>query len=221
MENIKDALESTKLVIKRLSSIKKEDYFKKANLHTHSNASDGMEDFDSLIESAIALNMEHFSVSDHNTLDGYNGSKYKNHPILIPAVEFDCFYSTTLIHILGYGVDINNSEIQAVCTKNKNETKLDIVRLFHSRHPKKVIEAIHKAGGAAVFAHPCCSSVFSLSRLVKKLKSFGLDGIEAYYPYNRHRGIIKFHSRKKPFEIAEKYGLVLTGGTDEHGKLGG
>ncbi len=206
-------------ILDRISNIKDEDYFKKANLHTHSKESDGRQDFDTLIEEAISLGLEHFAISDHNTLSGYKNSKYINHPVLIPAVEFDCFYQTSLIHILGYGVDFNNPNINEICTKKKSETEYDIVRLFHSRHPKDAIEKIHKAGGIAVLAHPCCCSVISLNYLVKKLKSFGLDGIETFYPYNRHRGIIKFHSRKKPYILAEKYNLIKTGGTDEHGSL--
>ena len=203
----------------RITSLKREEYYKIANLHIHSNVSDGKEDFDILIEQAQKLGLKHISITDHNTVAGYKKTRHLNDPVLIPGVEFDCFYQTSLIHILGYGIDFSSAHIETLCAKNKNETKLDIVRLFHSRHPKDVIEGIHKAGGIAVFAHPCCSSVLSLDCLVKKLKNFGLDGIEAYYPYNRHRGIIKFHSRKKPFELAKKYNLILTGGTDEHGSL--
>ena len=203
----------------RITSLKREEYYKIANLHIHSNVSDGKEDFDILIEQAQKLGLKHISITDHNTVAGYKKTRHLNDPVLIPGVEFDCFYQTSLIHILGYGIDFSSPHIEKLCAKNKNETKLDIVRLFHSRHPKDVIEGIHKAGGIAVFAHPCCSSVLSLDCLVKKLKNFGLVGIEAYYPYNRHRGIIKFHSRKKPFELAKKYNLILTGGTDEHGSL--
>ena len=203
----------------RITSLKREEYYKIANLHIHSNVSDGKEDFDILIEQAQKLGLKHISITDHNTVAGYKKTRHLNDPVLIPGVEFDCFYQTSLIHILGYGIDFSSPHIEKLCAKNKNETKLDIVRLFHSRHPKDVIEGIHKAGGIAVFAHPCCSSVLSLDCLVKKLKNFGLDGIEAYYTYNRHRGIIKFHSRKKPFELAKKYNLILTGGTDEHGSL--
>lgn len=203
----------------RISSLKREDYFNFANLHIHSNVSDGKEDFDVLVEQAQRLGLKHISITDHNTVEGYRKTKYSDDPILISGIEFDCFYQTTLIHILGYGIDFKSFHIEKLCAKNKNETKLDIVRLFHSRHPKIVIEGIHKAGGIAVFAHPCCSSVLSLDYLVKKLKDFGLDGIETHYPYSRHRGIIKFHPRKKPFELAKKYGLISTGGTDEHNSL--
>lgn len=203
----------------KILSIKKEDYFNKANLHIHSVYSDGRETFASIVNQAKALNLKYFSITDHNTVEGYKENPGLIGGGLITGVEFDCFYLTSLIHILGYGIDINHPEIDKICTKNKSETKLDIVRLFHSRHPEKVIEAIHKAGGLAVFAHPCCSSVISLKYLVKKLKSFGLDGIETYYPYNRHRGIIKFHSRKKVFKLAEEFDLIMTGGTDAHKSL--
>ena len=47
----------------------------------------------------------------------------------------------------------------------------------------------------------------------------GLDGIETYYPYKRHRAFIKFHSRRHITALAQKYSLVMTGGTDEHGSL--
>ena len=93
-----------------------------------------------------------------------------------------------------------------------------IVRIFAKRDIKKLIQAIHNAGGIAVLAHPACCWALNLDRFVKKLNSYGLDGIEVYYPYKRHRGIIKFHKTKSVEKIAEKYNLLKTGGTDLHGK---
>ena len=84
---------------------------------------------------------------------------------------------------------------------------------------KKVIKAIHNAGGIAILAHPCCCNVFSLDDFVRRLKEFGLDGIEVYYPYDRFRGILKFSSRKLPHKLAQKYELIKTGGSDEHKTL--
>ena len=163
--------------------------------------------------------MKYISITDHNCVRGYKVSKYKDDPILIKGVEFDCFYRMSLLHILGYGIDIENEELNKLCAKNDLEQKNDIVRLFKSRHPKKVIEAIHNAGGIAVLAHPCCCNVLFLKDFVKKLKNYGLDGIEVYYPYDRFRGIIKFSSRTYPFKIAEELNLIQTGGSDEHSSL--
>ena len=201
------------------STFKKEDFYNKVNLHIHSNYSDGKIDFDELILQAKKLNMKYISITDHNCVEGYKNSKYKDDPILIKGVEFDCFYRMSLLHILGYGIDIENIELNKLCAKNELEQKNDIIRLFKSRHPKKVIKAIHNAGGIAVLAHPCCCNVLFLRDFVKRLKNYGLDGIEVYYPYDRFRGIIKFSSRNYPFEIAKELNLIKTGGSDEHSSL--
>ena len=81
---------------------------------------------------------------------------------------------------------------------------------------KDVIKAIHAAGGIAVLAHPACCFTLSLDRYVKKLISYGLDGMEVYYPYKRHRKFIRFNTAENVKKIAEKYNLIKTGGTDEH-----
>ena len=200
-------------------SFNKEDFYSKVNLHIHSNFSDGKEDFDKLVEQAKKLNMKYIAITDHNCVLGHKQTKYKNDEILIKGVEFDCFYKMSLLHILGYGIDVENEKINALCAKNEKEQKDDIVRLFKSRHPKKVIDAIHSAGGLAVLAHPCCCNVINLDNFVSKLKNLGLDGIETYYPYDRFRGIVKFSSRKEPYILAQKYDLIQTGGSDEHGSL--
>ena len=200
-------------------SFKKEDFYKQVNLHIHSNISDGECDFDKLVEQAKSLNMKYISITDHNSVEGYKKTKYLDDPILIKGVEFDCFFRLSLLHILGYGVDIDNKELSAICAKNEKECKDDFIRLLKSRHPKKVIKAIHSAGGIAVLAHPCCCNVFNLFHYVKTLKNYGLDGIEIYYPYDRFRGIVKFSSREIPFEIAQKLNLIQTGGSDEHKDL--
>ena len=200
-------------------TFKKEDFYNKVNLHIHSNFSDGEYGFDELILQAKKLNMKYISITDHNCIKGYKTSKYKNDPILIKGVEFDCFYKMSLLHILGYGIDVENPELNKLCARNNLEQKNDIIRLIKSRHPKKVIEAIHSAGGIAVLAHTFCCNVFFLKDFVKRLKNYGLDGIEVYYPYDRFRGIIKFSSRTYPFKIADEFNLIKTGGSDEHSSL--
>ena len=203
----------------RINSIKSTAYYKSANLHIHSTYSDGKCSFESLVDQGKLLKLEHMSIVDHNSVEGWRNFNTKDYNFLITGVEFDCFYKGSLLHILGYGIDPNHPDILDICAKSKKETQYDIIRLFKSRHPKKVIDAIHNAGGIAVFAHPCCCWVINLDAYTKSLKNLGLDGIEVYYPYKRHRGIIKFHSRKKIKDLAIKHNLVMTGGTDEHGSL--
>ena len=91
--------------------------------------------------------------------------------------------------------------------------------MFNHRHPKDVIKAIHNAGGVAVLAHPACYWAINLDNFVKSLIELGLDGIEVFYPYRRHRGIIKFHKAETVKKIAQKYNLIMTGGSDSHGEI--
>lgn len=202
-----------------IKSFTKNDYETNVNLHVHSTFSDGRVNAEELIEQAKAKGLKYIAISDHNTLNAYLQTDILKEEMIIPAIEFDCWFGTVFLHMLGYGVDVHNSELQALCAKSKRETEADWVRIFSSRHPKRVIDAIHAAGGIAVLAHPACCFTFNLGRLVKNLKKIGLDGIEVYYPYPRHRGIVKFNTTKNVEKIADKYNLIKTGGTDEHGNL--
>jgi predicted metal-dependent phosphoesterase TrpH len=79
----------------------------------------------------------------------------------------------------------------------------------------EAIELIKGAGGVAVLAHPgtYALSVRVLNEVVSGLADAGLGGIEIIYP--EHTRTLQ----KKYYEIAERYGLAVTGGTDFHGKI--
>lgn len=49
---------------------------------------------------------------------------------VIPAVEFDVWCGYVFMHLLGYGIDVKNKELQKFCAKSKRETELDIIRIF-------------------------------------------------------------------------------------------
>lgn len=203
-----------------IKSFTKEDYENNVNLHIHSTFSDGGINVEDLLQQAKIKDLKYIAISDHNTLNAYLQTDILKEVMVIPAIEFDCWYGTVFLHMLGYGIDVNNKELQALCAKTKRGTEADWVRIFSFKHPKTIINAIHNAGGIAVLAHPaCCFTLTGLDRLVKKLVKLGLDGIEVYYPYSRHRKIVKFHTVSAVEKIGIKYNLIMTGGTDEHGKL--
>lgn len=204
-----------------LKSLTKKDYQSGVNLHIHSIFSDGKLTPQELLQDAKNKDFKLIAISDHNTVEAYKQTDILNSesPKVITAIEFDCWYKGVLVHMLGYGIDINNTELLKFCAKNKKETEADLVRLFNRRHPKDIIKAIHAAGGVAVLAHPACYWAISLDKFIQSLIPLGLDGVEAFYPYRRHRGIIKFHKASTVQKIGEKYNLILTGGSDDHGAL--
>jgi len=206
--------------IELIKSFTKDDYENNVNLHIHSTFSDGGVNVNELVEQAKKKGLKYIAICDHNTLNAYLQTDLLKEEIVIPAIEFDCWFGTVFLHMLGYGVDVNNKDLQKLCAKTKRGTEADWVRIFSFKHPRTVINAIHNAGGIAVLAHPaCCFTPTGLDRLVKNLVKLGLDGIEVYYPYTRHRRIVKFHSVHAVEKIGKKYNLIMTGGTDEHGSL--
>jgi len=80
---------------------------------------------------------------------------------------------------------------------------------------EEAISLIAEAGGLAVLAHPIQvdKTLRSLSSLLPVLKSYGLDGIETYYPTQKKK------MRKQIRKFAEENDLLLTGGSDYHGEI--
>jgi hypothetical protein len=205
-----------------LKNFKESDYYKNVNLHIHTSFSDGKLHPSEIIELAIKKNLKYISITDHNTIESYKHIELESYAMdndlkIITGVEFDCWYKSNFMHILGYGIDLNNEELNNLCAKKPNETKLDIVRIFTPRKSLEVIKTIKNAGGIAIIAHPCCCWNLNIKKMITELKSFGLEGVEVYYPYIRHRAVVKFHTIKKIKAIAEDLNLLITGGTDCHG----
>lgn len=72
-----------------------------------------------------------------------------------------------------------------------------------------VLELLHSAGGIAVLAHP---AVFNNYDLLTEMAQAGkMDGVEVWHQSADEE------SRKKLLEIAERYSLITTGGSDFHG----
>lgn len=81
--------------------------------------------------------------------------------------------------------------------------------------PEQAIGKILEEGGIPVLAHPIFLYMPApeLEDLVKKLAGFGLKGIETYYTYNSPEDTEYF------LKIADKYHLLVTGGSDFHGEF--
>jgi hypothetical protein len=70
------------------------------------------------------------------------------------------------------------------------------------------VELIHQAGGLAVMAHPGLNRT---DDIIPDLIAAGLDGIECFH--TKHSTVMA----ERYLEIAEKYDLLVTGGSDCHG----
>lgn len=75
--------------------------------------------------------------------------------------------------------------------------------------PHEAVEAIYESGGIPVIAHP--KEMPGIEDLTIDLMNYGLRGLEAYHR-SHSPVLIEFHC-----SLAEKHGLIVTGGTDFHG----
>jgi predicted metal-dependent phosphoesterase TrpH len=81
---------------------------------------------------------------------------------------------------------------------------------------EQAIDIIRAAGGVAVLAHPALLNIENeqqLDVLIQDLIKIGLAGIEVYYPEHSPQQIRQYT------QLAAKYDLLMTGGTDFHGSI--
>lgn len=143
-----------------------------ADLHIHSNHSDGTNTPKEIVEIAKQNEVYVLALCDHDTVDGIEEFIYeakKKDIISIPAVEISTSVEGVRIHILGYYIDYNNrklkdflNDISIARTKNtkdilKKNIKLGRLKyswdnvLMHNKNKKwicssHVFEAMKKDG---------------------------------------------------------------------------
>ncbi|HJO93238.1 MAG TPA: PHP domain-containing protein [Victivallales bacterium] len=92
-----------------------------ADLHIHTNASDGTYNVDELLSEVKKKNITLFAITDHdsisnalkmlNNLENYNGR-------FIMGCESSCSYEGKIYHITSYDFDYNNEEFLKLIDKN-------------------------------------------------------------------------------------------------------
>lgn len=251
----------------------------KVDLHIHTTYSDGVFSPQMIVDTALDCNLNVIALTDHDNILSYsiandyalvNDKKLE----IIQGVEINTIYKDYEVHILGYFMDVNNSDFQSmlkfqqnarnyqaremVALLNKKEgirIKFDDIKKLVAPHgsigrphiaraitnaggtgsvmeayekyindnspvyvkrktvsPHDACEVIYDAGGIPVFAHPI--DVEISESLAKELMNYGLRGIEAYH--RKHSpAVVEYYS-----SLAEKYGLIITGGSDFHAPSG-
>lgn len=83
--------------------------------------------------------------------------------------------------------------------------------------PRQAIEMVRACGGIPVLAHPvqlCTTNDGQIDRLVKDLVDVGLAGLEVLHSDHPPDLVGKYG------QLADRYGLLKTGGSDFHGIAG-
>ncbi len=242
-----------------------------ADLHLHTQFSDGTFTPEELVLHAQNNGLACIALTDHDTVEGCARAAAACAAVkmtFIPGAELTAEHKDTEVHIIGYFLDTENkilleriAQFQAVrqnriremvAALNKLGVPLKAEAVFalanckspgrphvaralvkeklignldeaFERFLKKGraawvpktkmsalegIELIHQAGGLAVMAHPGLNRT---DEIIPDLVDAGLDGIECFH--TKHSTVMS----ERYLEIAEKHGLLVTGGSDCHG----
>ncbi|MES1180408.1 MAG: PHP domain-containing protein [Verrucomicrobiota bacterium] len=242
-----------------------------ADLHLHTQFSDGTFTPEELVLRAQQKGLACIALTDHDSIEGCARAATACAAVqmdFVPGAELTAEHNDIEVHILGYFLDITDEKFLARITTfqsvRQNRIREMVAALNQLGIPLKAesvfalanckspgrphvartlvkenligsldeaferflkkgrpawvpktkmsaleaVELIHQAGGLAVIAHP------GLNRsddIIPDLVVAGMDGIECFH--TKHSTVMS----ERYLEIADKYHLLVTGGSDCHG----
>ena len=205
-------------LIRIIKSITKKSCPYSINFHMHSTYSDGSLTAKEIYDQAIELNIDHYAITDHHSVEAYiELSQFKdkinkdksNSPKLWTGIEITCLLKGCLVHLLGLGFD-PKSKYLLPYIHHKSATGNELLA-------SSVVESIHNASGIAVLAHPARYRI-PFDVLIAEASKLNIDAIETWYNYERaHNWTPSEFVCDKIFDCANSYSLLSTCGTDSHG----
>jgi predicted metal-dependent phosphoesterase TrpH len=190
------------------------------NFHMHTVHSDGKLEPSELMSQAIAIGLKGLAITDHHSISGYQSaliwledwkrSNPDTHPpYLWSGAEINANLLDIEVHILAYAFESEHPSMKPYLQR--------IPSLGKAYQAVNVITAIHEAGGLAVLAHPARyrRSHFDL---IPAAANNGIDGVETFYAYTNPKpwkpSVVETEEVQ---QLAEKFDLLNTCGTDTHG----
>jgi len=112
-----------------------------ADLHIHTNASDGLLSPEEVVKWAIIKKLRAIAITDHDTITGIepaiNSNDRSDKLEIIPGVELNTEFDGKEVHILGYFIDYKNSWFLDILDKIQNSR-------YH--RAKKMVEKLQHLG---------------------------------------------------------------------------
>jgi len=128
----------------------------RADLHLHTNASDGQYSPAELVE--LARKFDVIAITDHDTTEGVapaqQAARQQGAPAVIPGIELSAEDEDGDVHMLGYYVDIHNSEFQNTLTRFRDNRyrrgQLMLEKLAAMNMPLQWDHVVAIANGGAI-----------------------------------------------------------------------
>lgn len=166
----------------------------RADLHCHTNCSDGTDDPLVLLDKAKLAHLKGLSITDHDTIAAYTKELFQKAKeleiTLLPGIEISSELRDQTVHILGYGIDLNALSLQSFLKemqRRRKERNLSILKKLKNHN--LVIEEeefLSLAGSGTVLGRPHIASLMLEKGYVKTpQEAFDLylkEGAPCYSP---------------------------------------
>jgi 3',5'-nucleoside bisphosphate phosphatase len=123
-----------------------------ADLHMHTDASDGTHPVERVIDESVKAGLSCIAITDHDTVSSIAPAieiaRQKDIEV-IPAIEFTCEFNGSEVHILGYLID------------HKNQELLSQLVVLRQNRIERIYKIVDKLKAAGVELDP--QSIFRLS----------------------------------------------------------
>jgi predicted metal-dependent phosphoesterase TrpH len=248
-----------------------EEHIGQVDLHIHTTFSDGDMTPEEMVADAQKAGLAGIAITDHDEVEGVRAAREVAGAdfIVVPGVELSTSDGKNDIHILGYLIDINSSELRkyldifrdarlnrgihmverlremgvdievdsvlqiagggavgrphiaaALLQNGCVDSTEDAFRKYigfnspayvpkYQLKPSDAFRLIRDAGGVGVMSHP---GTTRKDELITEFIGCGMRGIEVYHPKHSESEAARYK------RLAEKLGLVVTGGSDSHGR---
>ncbi|MBQ0003729.1 MAG: PHP domain-containing protein [Treponema sp.] len=143
------------------------------DLHTHSNASDGILSGAGLVKHAAAHNVKILALTDHDTVDGLAEAENsaKNEGIsFIPGVELNIDWPTGEFHLLGLGLKTISPQMERILKNLQNDRdnrNREIISKMRAAGFDVNIEEILKMSGTKCLGRPHFAAYMVEKKIVK------------------------------------------------------
>jgi len=171
------------------------------DLHMHSHFSDGSKSPTELTTLLHKKGVKVAALADHNTIHGqyeFQGAAKKYNIKVIPAVEIYAAYKQMTLHILGYNIDLNNSELHDFLRESQVKRKKRIESLIPLLARKGLYLDI-----VELFAQP--ATYIGMANVIRQIRKT-----------SKNRPILQKIMGKSDFDYYEIYNKLFSRGQTTH-----
>jgi 3',5'-nucleoside bisphosphate phosphatase len=132
----------------------------RCDLHMHSRCSDGSLEVEELVDAVHGAGVSVFALTDHDTLQGLARAEARACALglrLIPGVEISSRLEALELHILGYGFDPADPQLNAALASQREAREGRIPRLVERLNQLGLalcVEDVYREAGAGVPGRP-------------------------------------------------------------------